>query len=409
MEESKLIYINDCYEDGDSFVVRYENVTREVVDNILNVEGVEEIEEIEARIPLSQMYESPEVFVDRLMLFEEEFDINQNGFRNAVKGGNDPRARSLRGSLQYLNQKNKANLLELSEENNSNTGLGRDWYVCIFNVGNGESNLLVAPDGKLYLFDGGSLNQDVCSKIKKVISYFEEQNINIAKEISGFFISHCDGDHFRGVIEAIDKIDTTKDCFLYYNYLSSFSKPSWVNGLARIDNLACKGKISKYVLIPEKSNLKQMSCLIPSLRITWFWPYNYSQTQCVTNNIKSNDSSHCFYISSEDDKYSINFFGDAEKIAGSKIDFDLAKLDEEFLFKPSHHGRNSGNINILVNPFIDMHQHFDQCSKVKFFVSSTNNNKHLTPIASKHSLTGSAKTAMIFKFSSSGLSKTAVI
>ncbi|QJY41290.1 hypothetical protein HND97_16720 [Vibrio cholerae] len=89
-------------------------------------------------------------------------------------------------------------------------------------------------------------------KDKITINFFEKKNITISKKISGFFISHCDGEHFRGVIETIDKIDTTQDCFLYYNYLSSFSKPSWVKGLARIDKLACDGKISKYVLIPEK-------------------------------------------------------------------------------------------------------------------------------------------------------------
>ncbi|PKH31440.1 hypothetical protein [Shewanella sp. ALD9] len=405
MNGSKLIYINDCYEDGDSFVVRYEDVTKEVVDNILEVQN---IEELEARIPLSRMNTSPKVYVDRFMLFEEEFDIIRNGFLNAEKGGNDPRARSLRSSLQYLNQKNRANLLELSEENNVNTGSGKDWYVCVFNVGNGESNLLVAPDGKLYLFDGGCLNQDVCSKINKVINYFVQQNINVSKEISGFFISHCDGDHFRGVIEAIGNVNTTEDCFLYYNYLSSFSKPSWVNGLARIANLACGGKISKYVLIPEKSNLRGMSGLIPSLHITWMWPYNDNRTQCVTNNISSNDSSHCLYISDADGKFSINFFGDAENVAGSKIDFDLTKLDNEFVFKPSHHGRNSGNINIGGCPSTDMHNHFSQCSKVKFFVSSTMKNMHLSPIAGRNLLTESAQTAVIFKFSGSGLSKTAL-
>ncbi|WP_219628360.1 hypothetical protein, partial [Vibrio parahaemolyticus] len=76
---------------------------------------------------------------------------------------------------------------------------------------------------------------------------------------------------------------------------------------------------------------------------------------CVTNNISSNDSSYCLYISSGNQKYSVNFFGDAENIAGSNIDFDPAKLDKEFLFKPSHHGRNSGNINIGGYPSVDMH------------------------------------------------------
>ncbi|EGU0168298.1 hypothetical protein JFQ74_004179 [Vibrio parahaemolyticus] len=128
----------------------------------------------------------------------------------------------------------------------------------------------------------------------------------------------------------------------------------------------------------------------------------------MTNNISSNDSSHCLYISSGNQKYSVNFFGDAENIAGSNIDFDPAKLDKEFLFKPSRHGRNSGNINIGGYPSVGMHKHFDQCSKVKFFVSSTKKNKHLSPIASKNLLTESAQTAMIFKFSSSGLSKTAI-
>ena len=81
------------------------------------------------------------VYVDRFMLFKYEFDLSQYGFLNAVKAGNDPRARSLRRSLQYLNRANKANLFELSEENDVNTSSGKDWYVCIFNVGNGESNL----------------------------------------------------------------------------------------------------------------------------------------------------------------------------------------------------------------------------------------------------------------------------
>ncbi|EGQ7642071.1 hypothetical protein ABCL18_003549 [Vibrio cholerae] len=405
MDDSKLIYINDCYEDGDSFVVRYEDVTKEVVDNILNVDDIKEIEELEVRIPLSRMNASPNMYVDRFMLFEEEFDISQNGFQNAVKGGNDFRARSLRNSLQYLNKKARENLLELPEENDSPICLGQDWYVCIFNVGNGESNLLVAPDGKLYLFDGGSLNQNVCSKIKKTINFFEKKNITISKKISGFFISHCDGDHFRGVIEAIDKIDTTQDCFLYYNYLSSFSKPSWVKGLARIDKLACDGKISKYVLIPEKSNLNDMSYLIPSLRITWMWPYNDYRTQCVTNNITSNDSSHCLYISDGNNKYSVNFFGDAESIAVSKIDFASHNFDDEFLFKPSHHGRRTGNIKLSRPIFFDMHLYFYHLLQVKFFVSSTKKNKHLSAIASANLLTEMAQTAMIFKFSSSGLSK----
>jgi beta-lactamase superfamily II metal-dependent hydrolase len=402
MNDSKLIYINDCYKDGDSFVVRYEDVTKEVVDKILDIQN---IEELEARIPSDRMNTSPNVYLDRFMLFEEEFDISQNGFQNAEKGGNDPRARSLRGSLQHLNQKNRRNLLELSEENNVNTYSGHDWYVCIFNVGNGESNLLVAPDGKLYLFDGGCLNQGICSKINKVICHFKQNKINISKEISGFFISHCDGDHFKGVIEAISHFNTSPDCFLYYNYVSSFSKPSWVNGLARIDKLACDGKISKYVLIPEKNKLGEMSSLIPSLHITWMWPYNENRTQCVTNDISSNDSSHCLYISDKFGKFSINFFGDAETVAGSNIDFDTAKLDDNFVFKPSHHGRNSGNIKIKSYASISMHDHFSQCPKVKFFVSSTNKNNNLSPIASTKSLTESAQTAIIFKFSSSGVLK----
>lgn len=219
MEESKLIYINDCYEDGDSYVVRYESVTQDVVDNILSIGDVEENE---ARIPLNKINTEPSIYIDRFMSFEKEFDIGQNGFQNAGKGGNDPRARSLRSTLQYINRKNKLNLLELTEESVASAYAGKDWYVCIFNVGNGESNLLVAPNGKLYLFDGGSLNQYIISKIEKVINYFKSKKININTKISGFFISHCDGDHFRGVIEAIDHFNTSQDCFLYYNYLSFF-------------------------------------------------------------------------------------------------------------------------------------------------------------------------------------------
>ena len=44
MEHHKLIYVNDCYKDGDYFVVRYEDVTWEVVSNTLNVEGIEDEE-----------------------------------------------------------------------------------------------------------------------------------------------------------------------------------------------------------------------------------------------------------------------------------------------------------------------------------------------------------------------------
>ncbi|WP_421208609.1 hypothetical protein [Aeromonas sp. 602396] len=404
MKDSKLIYVNECYKDGNNFVVRYEDVTKEVVDNILDIQ---DIEEFEVRIPLNKMYTSPKLYIDRFMLFEKEFDISQNGFQNAEKGGNDPRARSLRGTLQSLNKKNRSKLLELSEDTNINPDLGYDWYVCIFNVGNGESNLVIAPNGNLYLFDGGCLNQDICSKIDKVIKYFEENKIKISKKISGFFISHCDGDHFKGVIEAISYFDTTSNCFLYYNYISSFPKPSWVNGLAKIDKLAYKGKISKYVIIPQKSKLGDMSSLIPSLQVTWMWPYDERRTQCITNDISSNDSSHCLYISGKKGKFSINLFGDAETVAGSKINFNLRDLDDWFVFKPSHHGRNSGNIDINIKNSspISMHEHFSKCSKVKFFVSSTNKNKHLSPIASQKLLTGLAQTAMIFKFSSSGVSK----
>lgn len=154
--------------------------------------------------------------------------------------------------------------------------------------------------------------------------------------------------------------------------------------------------------------MKNMANLIPSLHITWMWPYNYYKTHCITNKISSNDSSHCLYISDKKDKFSINFFGDAESAAGHSIIYDYSKLTNEFVFKPSHHGRNSGNIKVRCAPAMNMHDFFVKSAKVKLFISSTKMNKHLSSIAISNLRTESAKTAQIVHFSSSGSSVTAV-
>lgn len=399
MEDSTLIYVSDCYEEGEFIVVRYEDVVTELVAKISKSKFIESIEEKEVRFPVHKMITSPSLYIDRFFLFEGEFDIDEYGFKNTVKGGNDSKARSLRGKLRVLNERAKLNLIGSVENEFDTSPTERDWYVCIFNVGNGESNLVVAPNGSLYLFDGGCLNQNICKKIDLAISYFKSNGINVEDKFSGFFISHCDGDHFRGVIEAMENVNTTDDCFVYYNYLSSYSKPSWVNAVVKIDELLSSNKISNVVLIPRENELYFMNSIIPSLHTTWMWPYKDKRTQCVSYNVSSNDSSHCLYLSDRKDNFSINFFGDAEKIAGDKIIYDDHKMIDEFIFKPSHHGRKSGNIMLNCIPPVTMHEKFDSSIKVKSFVSSTKLNKHLTSEANLGELTESASTAVIVKFS----------
>jgi beta-lactamase superfamily II metal-dependent hydrolase len=391
MEEEKLIYVNDCYLEEDFYVVSYENVATSL--------EYKTDEDHKVKISIDILDKDPKSYIDRFILFKKEFDIKENGFKNTKKGGHDSKARSLTSKLHHLNKKAKSDSLHFFEKNTDTIDDKKDWYVCIFNVGNGESNLLVAPDGGLYLFDGGCLNQNICNKIELAMNYLRCNNVYLDEEFRGFFISHCDGDHFRGVIEAMENLSTSKDCFVYYNYLSSYSKPSWINALERINNLKKQGKISKYVNIPERKDLGLMSSLIPSLNITWMWPFDYNETQCVSNNISSNDSSHCLYVSDKEGRFSINFFGDSERVAGENIIYDETKMINEFVFKPSHHGRESGNINLDDNFGSYMHDWFDSSSKVKFFISSTKENKHLTDIAKRKKLTGNVTTAMIVKFS----------
>lgn len=82
--------------------------------------------------------------------------------------------------------------------------------IIIINVGQGDSTLILTPDSKSILIDGGNVNEGY-ETIIPLLSF-----LNITK-INYLFLSHYDLDHYGGIIELFkgkDQINGTSDDFL---------------------------------------------------------------------------------------------------------------------------------------------------------------------------------------------------
>ncbi|HCE3216031.1 TPA: hypothetical protein NGS02_004639 [Vibrio parahaemolyticus] len=409
MEDDKLIYIDD-YEitENGQCIINFEVIDEKALINILNGEFIS-IDSLEVSLDLV----SPEELDNwnNTFVYFEKFDLVQNGFTNAKKGGNKTNARKLNNIFRVLKEEMSSFVLNSIEEANDNiNGLNEYWFYCVLNVGRGESNLVITPNGKLYLFDGGDAKQKVSQKITNVVNYINSAfKFSIDDKISGVFISHPDNDHFRGVVDALDTHSLSQDCFIYYNYHGHYPKANWATALKKIQQSLTSNKLSHIVHIPKKKYLSDLSALLPCLYFSTTWPFDIGKNISKINGYNVNDSSHCFYIGQSKSSLVFNLFGDIEK-KGWEVNGDLpyASLNNGFIFKPSHHGRKSGDPKVKFSGASTVNLHIDsQMTKTSIspnYVSSANDNVgHLySSLAAKATLSTSASNSIIYIIGANG-------
>lgn len=130
----------------------------------------------------------------------------------------------------------------------------KNLWIEFIDVGQGDS-ILIRSKGANYLMDtGGSLDEN--NRIGKYItaSYLKKTGV---KRLDGIFISHFHSDHFAGLRDVIDEIDT-RVIFIadrdYEDYLKGVNKK--IVGLRRGDVLKLKDGIEIKIFNPGKKLYK---------------------------------------------------------------------------------------------------------------------------------------------------------
>ncbi|NOI46234.1 hypothetical protein [Vibrio alginolyticus] len=179
--------------------------------------------------------------------------------------------------------------------------------------------------------------------------------------------------------------------------------------MKKIQQSLTSNKLNHIVHIPEKKDLSDLSALLPCLYFSTTWPYDIGKNISKINGYNVNDSSHCFYVGQSQSSLVFNLFGDIEK-KGWEINGDLpyASLNNGFIFKPSHHGRKSGDPKVKFSGISTVNSHIDSKMKKNSiypnYVSSANDNVgHLySSLAAKATLSTSTSNAIIYAIGSKG-------
>lgn len=200
--------------------------------------------------------------------------------------------------------------------------------IYFIDVGQGDSTLIVTPQGKNILIDGGEGNSEKYDNGKNVLlPYLLDRGI---KRIDYVFVSHMDSDHVGGLIYIIENLKVGKICMGYqYETTKQFEE------LVRVS----KEKSIEIVTLYSGNKIK----IENDIEVDIFFPNleNYLKENVINNN------SLVFKLYYKD--FSILFTGDIEKIAEEKI---LQMYDKNYLkstiLKVAHHGsKTSSSIEFL--------------------------------------------------------------
>ncbi len=217
--------------------------------------------------------------------------------------------------------------------------------LIFFSVGQGDAALLISPNGKTLLIDGGPDK----TVIEKVSSSLKKRQ----KRIDWVVLSHAHDDHYAGLLALSD-----------YYYFSNLIGPTWTDRnfiLNWFDDL--KENKSKIVNLEEKIRRVYLedNCFFDVLASPLLFNYEIEE-------ISENDASYSVKI----DCYGIDalFTGDLEE---EGEDILLKKAPKSFLsssiFQAGHHGsKTSNDINFL-----------EAVSPELVVISSGKNNRHGHP------------------------------
>lgn len=200
--------------------------------------------------------------------------------------------------------------------------------IHFIDVGQGDSTLIITPNDKKILIDGGGSETYDVGK-NTVIPYLLDRKI---KNIDYVIISHCDQDHIGGILSVMKEI-FVKNAIISKQFENSENYEMFLQ-IAKEKNI----KIY-FVEAGQKINVEK------NLYIDVLWP---SSDNKITENSLNNNALVCKLVYKE---FSMLFTGDIEEIAEKNIlkkyalNLNVLKSD---ILKVAHHGsKSSSSIEFL--------------------------------------------------------------
>ena len=212
--------------------------------------------------------------------------------------------------------------------------IDKNLKIYFVDVGQGDCTLIISPENKKILIDGGEGNSDKYDYGENVVfPYLLDRGI---MKIDYVIISHCDSDHIGGLFAVIKKMKIGKILIG-----KQYEKSKQLNDLI---NLANEKNID---IIFLESNMEVK--IDKNIYIKVLWPN--SNYQITENNL--NNNSLVFKLFYKD--VSMLFTGDIEKKAEEKILNLYNNCLNSTIIKVGHHGSNTSSTDSFikcVNPKI---------------------------------------------------------
>lgn len=200
--------------------------------------------------------------------------------------------------------------------------------IYFIDVGQGDSTLVISPEGKKILIDGGEAEQKI------IVEYLLDRKI---QKLDYVCISHLDSDHCGGIFEVLEKLTVE-------NVIIGKQSENCEN-LEKLLSIASKKKIN--VISVEQGDLIE----IPETDI--FLEIIFPSSKNVIKNNAINNNSLVFRLIYRE--FKMLFTGDIEKEAENIILEQSSENLEVDIIKVAHHGSSTSSIQTFldkVNPQI---------------------------------------------------------
>lgn len=215
--------------------------------------------------------------------------------------------------------------------NNAEHGDREKILLYCFNVGQGDSMLLILPNKSVYIIDTNFYSgREITDYINKIIRILESNGIH-SKNIKGLIITHKHLDHIRGAAQIIDCGE-----FVFENFIINFD---YVHSGKKVEELldVANRKIAKHINVN-----KQDSFYEGKVKISVLNPKPDTCNKIVCSDL--NDSSIVLNLEYGESKVLLS--GDA----GFPITNSIIKgQTNNYLLKVSHHGSRTGTDRVLMN------------------------------------------------------------
>ena len=201
--------------------------------------------------------------------------------------------------------------------------------IHFIDVGQGDSTLIVTPQNKTILIDGGGSSSEFDVGKNTLVPYILDRGFT---QIDIIIISHFDQDHVGGIMTVLQELKVKKV------YISKQVEKS--ENYEKFLDIVSNKKIKVYdVVSGNKIHIEK------NLYIDILWPTNNQ----ITTNILNNNAIVC---NLHYKNFSMLFTGDIEKIAEIEI-LEKYSRTTQFLkaniLKVGHHGSKSSSISEFLN------------------------------------------------------------